>query len=148
MRRKNEKKEIDINNLRATDLPYNPNVKMPSPVSLEEEMKFQNFKREVNEIAVKIGKQTKKYSNLTAEEKEGLKSLKEKSKNEEIICFNTDKSGRWAVDTKENYMTACEKHFENGVREITPQEHDELSPPYTGRYPPKQSQNNSLIRLS
>ena len=38
-----EKKEIDINNLKATDLHFNTNVKMPDPINFEEEIKFQNF---------------------------------------------------------------------------------------------------------
>ena len=122
----NVRREIDINNLRPTDLHYNTKVMMPGPVEFEEEMRFQNFKREVNEAAIRIAKKTKKYSNLDIEEIEGLKSLKQKTKNEEVICFNTDKSGRWSVDSKENYLLACNKHFEKGVREITSDEHDAM----------------------
>jgi hypothetical protein len=89
----NEAKEIDINNLRPTDLHYNTKVKMPDPVEFEEEMRFQNFKKEVLEIAERMKKKTKKHSNLDADEKDGLMALKEKTKNEEMICFMTDKSG-------------------------------------------------------
>ena len=48
------------------------------------------------------------------------------TREEEVICFNTDKSGRWAIDSKEDYMVACEKHFNSGVRQITWEEHDKL----------------------
>ena len=116
----NENKEIDINNLRATDLHYNTDVSMPGPVTFDEEMRFQK------DIAVKMAKKSKKHSNLDDQEKEGLSNLKEKTKNEEVICFNTDKSGRWSIDSKENYKLAVEKHFVSGVREITCKEHDKL----------------------
>jgi hypothetical protein len=99
---------------------------MPGPVEFEEDMRFQNFKNEVVKIATKMKKTSKKYCNLNEDEKDGLISLKEKTKNEEVICFNTDKSGRWAIDSKPNYMLACEKHFNSGVREISAEEHDKL----------------------
>ena len=47
-------------------------------------------------------------------------------KDEEVICFSADKSGRWGIDTKENYMLACERHFSDGVQEITLTEHDRI----------------------
>ena len=121
-----ENKTININNLRATDLHYNTDVKMPDPVSFEEEIQFQNFKKDMKELAIKMEKKSKNCSNLDDDEKDGLRTIKEKVKKEEAICFMTDKSGRWGIDTKENYMLACEKHFTSGVEEITPTEHDDI----------------------
>ena len=40
------------------------------------------------------------------------------------MCFQTDKSGRWAVDSIQNYTTATEKHLQNGVTEITLEEYN------------------------
>ena len=36
-------------------------------------------------------------------------------KRDDIIIFQTDKSGRFSVDTKTNYEEACEKHIENDI---------------------------------
>ena len=49
-------------------------------------------------------------SNLTKEEMRGLKSLKKKFKNEEIIVLPTDKSGRFSGMSRSNYLKAVEKH--------------------------------------
>ena len=46
-------------------------------------------------------------------EKEILKSLQQKVKETKVICYQTDKSGRWSCDTKENYKKACEKHLQD-----------------------------------
>ena len=43
-------------------------------------------------------------SNLTREEQRGLRSLKG---SENVVVYQTDKSGRFAVDTKDNYRVAC-----------------------------------------
>ena len=49
-------------------------------------------------------------SNLTSEEQRGLKSLRD---NKDIVVYQTDKSGRFAVDTRDNYRVACQPHVEN-----------------------------------
>ena len=48
-----------------------------------------------------------KYINLTESEGRGLESLQ---KREDIVVFQTDKSGRLAVDSKENYVEATMPH--------------------------------------
>ena len=50
-------------------------------------------------------------SNLNKREKAGLKSLKKKSKND-IIIAPTDKSSKFSIDTKENYIEAMKEHIE------------------------------------
>ena len=54
-------------------------------------------------------------SNLDVKEKAGLKELKEKIKNQEVVCFTTDKSSRISVDTIPNYLEALSVHTENDV---------------------------------
>ena len=56
----------------------------------------------------------------------GLEILKQKSKEEKTICFTTDKSGRWAADSKVNFISACEKHLATGIKEISINEHNEI----------------------
>ena len=41
---------------------------------------------------------------MTEEEQEGLKSLKERIKNKELIVLKTDKSGKLCVASKEEYV--------------------------------------------
>ena len=48
--------------------------------------------------------------NLTKEEKEGLKSLKERVKEGSIVICSTDKSSRFAVMSLEEYEEAGRKH--------------------------------------
>ncbi len=49
-------------------------------------------------------------SNLKREEQRGLRSLKGR---ENVVVYHTDKSRRFAVDTKNNYRVACQPHVEN-----------------------------------
>ena len=100
-------KVMDINNLRVTTLPFNPSVRMPGSLKRNEEIKVARFKDEVMQEAKKLRKSERKCSNLTENEKMGLQSLQEKVKKNEIVCCVTDKSGKWACDTIENYKTAC-----------------------------------------
>ena len=70
------KKKVNINNLKCTELPFNPNVAMPHSVSFSEEVKYHQFKEDVKTISEKYKKKTQDMSNLTAEERTGLKALK------------------------------------------------------------------------
>ena len=46
------------------------------------------------------------------EERQGLRSLRA---NKDIVVYQTDKSGRFAVDTLDNYRVACQPHVENDL---------------------------------
>ena len=104
---------IDLKNLRSTDLPFNSYVHMPPPLPEKEEIKYQNLKRDlvsvakkyVSEVKTKAEEEGKKFENLTEVEEKGLLSLQ---KRDDIVVFQTDKSGRMAVDTRENYVKATE----------------------------------------
>ena len=54
-------------------------------------------------------------NNLTHEETQGLKSLKQRIKNDEITVAPTDKSGKFSVNTKENYLASLESHVKNDI---------------------------------
>ncbi len=86
---------------------------MPLADRHENEVRYQQFKHDVRSIAIDIGKKTKEWSNLIPSEKEGLKSVKKKIKDRQMICYQTDKSGRWSCDSEINYIKACEKHIVN-----------------------------------
>ena len=77
------------------------------------------FKNYMGKHCKKNGEQE---SNLTQDEKEGLKKLKKRFKEGEIIVLPTDKSGRFGVMSYENYVKAGGKHTgkdeEVGMNEI------------------------------
>ena len=119
-------KTVDIEKLKPSDLPFNPTVAMPPALSMEEEVKLFNLKTEVNKIAEDMASKSKKWSNLSKEEKNGLEELQRRVMRKEIVCTVTDKSGRWSCDTLDNYRESCEKLIEdvNKTQEIPIQEHD------------------------
>ena len=49
-------------------------------------------------------------SNLTSVQQRGVKSLIRRVKEKEIVVFQTDKSGRFSVDTPENYRESVRPH--------------------------------------
>ena len=51
--------------------------------------------------------------NLNARHQAGLRCLEKRVKNQEIVVFQTDKSGRFSVDTRTNYLLAGEVHTAN-----------------------------------
>ena len=85
---------VNINRLKCTSLPYNPQVMMPSALANEEEVRIQQFKSDVLKTVKEMARDTQKWSNLDNEEQKGLASLKDRVKQGEIVCSVTDKSGR------------------------------------------------------
>ena len=51
-----------------------------------------------------------KKQNICKSEEKALKEVKEKVKKKEMVVFTTDKSGRFAADTPQNYEEAIMKH--------------------------------------
>lgn len=93
---------------------------MSQSVSFNKELKYHQFKEDVKIISEKYTKITKDLSNLSIEENNGLKTLMKKLTDNTVICYQTDKSGRWSYDTEDNYKKACRKHLNE---EITLKEH-------------------------
>ena len=54
-------------------------------------------------------------SNLTKEEQDGLKSLRKRVKDGEIMITETDKSKRFSVLTREQYIDSGKKHTEKDI---------------------------------
>ena len=73
------------------------------------------------ECYTKENKGKMKMSNLTPAEKKGIQSLKKKK---DIVISQTDKSGRFSVDSKENYIEAMQTHIEKDD-DVTEKEHQE-----------------------
>ena len=66
-----------------------------------------------------------KDSNLEKEERDGLKAIIKRVKDEEIVVFETDKSGRFSVDTRNNYNESAMPHVERD-QIIDVKEHDDI----------------------
>ena len=113
---------VDVNKLRATDLPYNPTVHMPRGLK-DGEFQLHMFKRDIAKMSKSHSQKTKYGSNLDVSERRGLEKLKTRIKGGEIVCFVTDKSGRWSVDSPENYKKACKSHLED-VEKTIPISHE------------------------
>ena len=74
-------------------------------------MQIQVLKSEMVKTTEQYCKENKdKWKNITKEEKEGLKSILRRRKEGEIVTNTTDKSGRFSVDTVENYIALNETH--------------------------------------
>ena len=108
-------KEYDERKRRVTDLKECNRVTLPKPLPASEEAKielrknthteiFENYRRE---NCNKFGEQK---SNLTKDEREGLKSLEKKIKERKLIVIKTDKSSRFAVCSEEAYLRMGRVH--------------------------------------
>ena len=99
---------VDMNKLRVTDLPYNPNVHMPRSLGGEVELRLHQVKVEVRDAVQKMLKKSRRWDNVSELEKRGLDKLCRRNKANEIVCFVTDKSGKMSCDILDNYRKACE----------------------------------------
>ena len=95
---------VDVNCLRVTQLPYNPNVHMPRALDGEVEVRLHQVKVEVRDAVRKMVRKSVKWGNVSDVERRGLDKLCRRVKAREIVCFVTDKSGRMPCDSLENYM--------------------------------------------
>ena len=104
-----ENNSIDFQRMRATDMPFNKRVQLPDPVDQTIEVSLQHLKYKLRSTTNAYCQQNKQneFSNLTKKEKRGLREV---SRDKDLVVFQTDKSGRFSIDTKNNYKEACAKH--------------------------------------
>ena len=82
----------------------------------EEEIRRNNIKKELEKVYVKyMNEHCDKFgnvneNNLSEKQVKAIKSLKEKMKNDDLVCFETEKTGKFALDKKENYVKKMRKH--------------------------------------
>ena len=98
---------FDLRYLRPTDLPFNKRVCLPTALEGDKEIDMQHLKGKLMRVTKEhIEEQGKRVAkgNLTRKEQRGLRSLRNK---ENTVVFQTDKSGRFTVDTVDNYRVAC-----------------------------------------
>ena len=100
---------IDFRNLKATDMKHNKRIIMPELDDDEDEIRRSNVKHELKEIFMryrekncdKVGNILE--NNLSGKQVKAIKDLKTKMKQEGLVCYKTDKTGKFAIDTVENY---------------------------------------------
>ena len=107
---------MDYSQRRVTDCKGNTRVIFPKPSKdYEEESRLEVLRME---LMAAFRSYVKKYckeggiqvSNLTVGQNRGLKSLKLRLKNGEIVILPSDKSGRFAIMTMKTYILAGQKH--------------------------------------
>ena len=100
---------------RVTDMKENSRIYLPKPLPALEEAKIA-IRRETYENVFKTFKEEKctekgeQKSNLTWSQRKGLKSLKKRTEEGEIIIMMTDKSGKFAVADVESYLEMGRVH--------------------------------------
>ena len=110
-----EMKEYDSRRRRATDIKECNRVTLPKPLSAEDEAKL-DLRRSSQAQIFKdwLDKNTDKNNdqkpNLTPDEQEGLKSLQTRIKKGEIVVIKTDKSSKFAVTTRDEYIKMGQDH--------------------------------------
>ena len=112
---------VDYANMKATDIPTVQRLYPPKPGTIRQEKILENIKMKMLNTVMDYkdkycdDKGNIKNSNLSNEENDGLKEIKECIKKKEIIVSTTDKSGRFVVDKPKNYENAIEEHTKNDI---------------------------------
>ena len=94
---------------------------MPNLDDDEEEIKRSNLKYDLKQIFMRY--REKHYdksgnilkNNLNVKQLKSIKELKTKMNSESLVCYKTDKTGKFVIDTIENYSAKMEKHTKNDV---------------------------------
>ena len=107
--------EYDARKKRATDLKECAKITLPKPLSPENEAKLELRKttqmKIFRDFLHKKGDKNKETkTNLTDAEQEGLKSLQARMKKEELVILKTDKSSKFAVTNKQEYIKMGQEH--------------------------------------
>jgi hypothetical protein len=116
-----EKGKLNYNHVKVTEIPTVRRLHPPKPAKIEEETFLLNTKRlllntakeDIDNNCNKKGEP--KAKNISAEETEGLREIQEKIKEGSVVVFTTDKSGKFAIDSHENYMEALEEDIKDDI---------------------------------
>ena len=122
------KKTFDFRVMRATELPFNKRITLPPALEdRQKELNMQCLKEKLIKKSQTYVKEHGKdqFCNITKDEISGLKSLQKRIKDSEIVVFQTDKSGRFSVDTCDSYRRMTVPHVENDLV-IDLQHHDDI----------------------
>ena len=104
-----DSKTFDFRKMRPTDMPDNKRIYLPDSTKDSEEVDIAFLSHELERETKRYESEQKVTTNLSKHQQIGLKSLRER---EDIVIFQTDKSSRFSVDTKANYIEACKVHVD------------------------------------
>ena len=113
--------KIDMTKLRVSQLKTKRDVIVPEDCSQEEERRIASLKEEVMQIMREYisercdDKGKPKDSSFPKEVERGIKDLGKLCKEEDLVVFQTDKSNKLSVNTRENYLKKMDKHTEGNL---------------------------------
>ena len=115
---------LNMSKMVVTDAKYNTRSDPIRAAAKKEEIKIQAKRQEMMDafdnttVAVCDRKGYQRMENVSKIEKEGLKKLKQRKRDGEIVITTTDKSGKFAVVETDLYKRAVQVHLSDPV--ITP----------------------------
>ena len=120
----------DSRKRRVTDLKECSKVTLPKPLTPEEEANLEMRRKTQNKIYEKFRKEFTNHRgeqvpNLTRGQQEGLKSLEERIRKEEIVVMKTEKSSRFVVTSREEYLKMGEEHTSKDKKSWESRSHGE-----------------------
>ena len=123
-------KNLDFGRRKATEMKQNKRVTLPKASSIQVEALIEVRRKRATQLydlcVKKLGEEVEMgKDNLTMGERRGLKSLKKRVADNEIIICSTDKSGRFCVLTREQYLEAGRVHVEKD-RKISIEDQGEI----------------------
>ena len=105
-----ERKILNFTGTRATDSITNTHVYLPKAAPIKKETMIHMKMDRIMEVSREYVKNNKQGSTLTKDEKDGLKSLNKRVKDNEIVIVETDKSGKFSVMNQDTYLEAGDVH--------------------------------------
>ena len=114
-----EKKSLNLGNLRATDFRNNKRVFIPKLDDDEDEINRNFVKNELIKVVEKYKNENcDKYgniieNNLDPKKIKTIKELKNRIKEEKLVLYETDKTGKFTLDTLKNYNNKMDKHIKD-----------------------------------
>ena len=115
----NELRSLNFKNLKPTDFKNNKRIVIPDLEDDPEEIRRNNLKNELRKVVIKYKKEHCDKSgnvfdnNLKEEQLKDIKNLKERIKEEGLICGETDKTGKLTLDTLRNMSKKMDKHIKD-----------------------------------
>ena len=112
-----KKKRLDFRNLKPTDLKNNKRVVLPDLEDDPDEIKRSYLKSELRQVFLNYKHENcDKFGNVIDDkikdkQLKDIKKLKNRIKNENLACGETDKTGKLTLDTLENIRNKMDKHI-------------------------------------
>ena len=107
--------EYDERRWRVTDMPECTRIHLPRPLEVKREAEIE-MRRETHARASRLYREKhcdekgEQVDNLTRQERRGLRSLEKRKNNGEIVITLTDKSSKFCIMKREDYLELGEVH--------------------------------------